>query len=397
MAIRKIYNAVFFTVLVLSASAIFVGCGGRKGKMQGAMGGDQGPQALTVMTIAASDAVIPEEYTGNLQGKMDVDIHPQVTGYITGIYVNEGQFVHKGQPLFKIDDRTYKESLSSAKATLASAEASILSAKIEIQKIKPLVQNQVVSNLQLQTAQATLKSSEALAQQAIATIRTAEINIGYTLIKAPINGYLSKITYKMGALVSAGTTQTLVTISDVSQMFFYFTMSEVQLENLKSFYPGNSLQERINNIPPVTLELANNTDFPIKGKIKAVMGLFDQTTGSISLKAVFDNKNGELRSGNTGKIRIEKTYHSAIQIPVSATTSIQDRVFAYVLKPGNKVVKTLLTIQATNDNVYLISGGLNVGDKIVLNGLDKLKDGDTIKPVPYTPANNNPGGGLPNP
>ena len=277
---------------------------------------------LPVLSIKSSDAVTAAEYPAALQGTVDVEIRPQVSGNLEKIYVDEGAYVTKGQTLFKINERPFREQLNNALATLHAAEAAYLNAQLEVEKLTPLVQNKVVSDYQLKTAKASQKIAVATIEQAKAMVSSAKINLGYTNVTAPVSGYIGRLPKKQGSLVSAADIEPLTNLSDVHEVYAYFSLGETDFIKFKSAYSGNTLGDKIKKLPPVTLILADNSDYPQLGKIDMVDGQFDKNTGAITVRATFPNKNGTLRSGNTGKIRLGVQHEDAILIPQSATIEI---------------------------------------------------------------------------
>lgn len=335
---------------------------------------------LPVMTITAENTTTNAEYPAALQGTIDVEIRPQVSGNLDRVLVDEGAYVTKGQSLFKINEHPYLEQLNNALASLHAAEAAYINAQLEVDKLTPLVQNKVVSDYQLKSAKASLRIAAANIEQAKAIAGSAKINLGYTTIKAPANGYIGRLPKKQGSLVAATDIEALTTLSDVHKVYAYFSLGETDFIQFKSQYAGNSIDDKIKNLPPVTLILADNNAYPQTGKIDMVDGQFDKTTGAITLRATFQNTNGTLRSGNTGKIRLGLHHNDAILVPQSATIEMQDKVFVFTVNKENKVTKIPITVIGKNDTNYLIKDGVKTGDQIVLSGIDKLQEGQLIQP-----------------
>ena len=338
------------------------------------------PPQLPVMQIESAPATTYQAFPASIQGKVNVEIRPQVDGYLQKMYVDEGAYVKAGQLLFKINDAPYVEQLNNAKATLQSAQANLQRTQVEVDRLAPLVQNNVISDVQLKTAKANYDAAKASVEQNKSMVSAAEINVGYTLIKAPVSGYIGKIPFKTGALVGKSQAEPLTMLSDVSEVYAYFSLSENDFTAFKNQFAGNTIEEKLKNVPPVELLLANDSLFAIKGKIETVEGQFDATTGSISFRATFPNASGILRSGNTGKVRIPKLYTTALVVPQEATYEIQDKVFVYVVSDSNKVVGTPISISGKTANYYFIENGLKPGEKIVLQGAGNLQDGMTINP-----------------
>lgn len=342
------------------------------------------PQELPVITVSSIPATTYQEYTASLQGRKDIEIRSQVDGYIEKIYIDEGARVKKGQLLFQVNDRPYREQLNNAKASLAAAKANLANAQINVNKLTPLVQNNVISDVQLKTAQAAYTAAEANVAQAEAMVQSAQISVGYASIKAPADGYIGKIPLKTGSLVGTTTAEPLTILSETKEVYAYFSLSETDFIQFKNQFPGNTIEEKIKQMPPVELVLADNSVYPEKGKVGMAEGLFDRTAGTITFRATFPNAKGVLRSGNTGKIRIAKNLINTVVIPQEATYELQDKVFVFVVGDSNKVVSKPLTISATSGNYYLIQSGVSAGEKIVYTGLDRLRDGAVIVPQPMS-------------
>ncbi|MFC0181961.1 efflux RND transporter periplasmic adaptor subunit [Pseudarcicella hirudinis] len=302
------------------------------------------PQALPVISINAASVTTSLDYPASIEGKVNVEIRPQVDGYLDKIFVDEGAFVTAGKPLFKINEQPYREQLNSANAALHSAEASVINAQLEIDKLTPLVQNKVVSDIQLKTAKAAYSVAAANVEQAKAQVAAARINLGYTLIKAPVSGYIGRLPKKQGSLVSRTDPQALTNLSDVHEVLAYFSFGENDFISFKQQYPGNTLEEKLKSLPDVLLVLADNTVYQEKGRIDIIDGQFDKNTGAITVRAKFPNTKGLLRSGNTGKIRLSLKHNNALLVPQSATVEMQDKVFVYAVGKDNKVSKQPVTV-----------------------------------------------------
>lgn len=342
------------------------------------------PPVLPVLAITSANTITDSEYPASIQGTVDVEIRPQVSGNLDRIFVDEGAYVNKGQTLFKINERPFREQLNNALASLHAAEAALINANLEVDKLTPLVQNKVVSDYQLKTAKATQKIAAANIEQAKAMVGSAKINLGYTNVTAPVSGYIGRLPKKQGSLVSASDVEALTTLSDVHEVFAYFSLGETDFIHFKEQYAGSSLGDKIKKLPPVTLILADNNAYPKTGKIDMVDGQFDKTTGAITIRATFPNANGILRSGNTGRIRLGLNHDDAILVPQAATVEMQDKVFVFTVGKDNKVTKMPITVVGKSGTNYLIKDGVKSGDQIVLSGIDKLQDGQAIQPEKST-------------
>jgi membrane fusion protein (multidrug efflux system) len=335
---------------------------------------------LPVIAVSAMPAVTYKEFSATLEGKVNVEIRAQVDGYIEKIYVDEGAYVKAGQPLFKINDRIYNEQLDNAKATLQAAKANLEKSQVELDRLSPLVKNNVISDVQLRTAQSGYDAAKAAVSQAQAMVGNAKINVGYTLITAPVSGYIGRIPFKTGSLVGRGETLPLTVLSDVNEVYAYFSMSEMEFLEFASDFEGSTIQEKVKKLPPVELMLADNSILPEKGKISTVEGQFDKTIGAISFRATFPNKGGLLRSGNTGRVRIPKQHSTELVIPQEATFELQDKVFVFAVADSNKVISKPISISGKSGTYYFVEKGIEPGEKIVYSGLDRLKDGAAITP-----------------
>ena len=338
------------------------------------------PPEAPIYTVISSPVTTYQEFPAALEGKNNVEIRSQVDGYLDRIYVEEGAFVRAGQPLFKIDSRTYGEQVNMANANLQAANANIQKAKVEVDRLQPLVAAKVVSDVQLKTAKANYAAAVAAAAQAKAALGNARINAGFTTITAPVSGYIGRIPNKKGSLISRADPNPLTLLSDVSEIYAYFSLSELDFIAFKNKYTGATLEEKLKNMPAVELLIADNSTYPEKGKMGIIDGQFDKSTGAISVRAVFPNPNGTLRNGNTGKVRMPQLLGNALVIPQESTFEIQDKTYVYILGKDKKVISKPVTISGKTDSYYFISEGLKPGDKIVYTGLGMLKDGAPVTP-----------------
>lgn len=366
---------------VLVAIVVY-GCGSSAAPAGGP--GAMPPPQLSVIAVTTSPATTYREYAATLEGKVNVEIRPQVEGILEKIYVDEGAYVKAGQPLFKINDRVYGEQLHNAQSSLLAAQANMQKAQVEVDRLLPLVEGKVISDVQLKTAKAAYEAAKASADQSNAMVGSAQINVGYTLIKAPNSGYIGRIPFKTGSLVGRGETQPLTLLSDVNEVYAYFSLSEPDFIAFKQQFAGNTIEEKVKKVPPVELLLADNSVYAQKGKIVTVDGQFDKTMGAISFRATFPNAGGILRSGNTGRVRIPQLFAQAVIVPQEATFEIQDKVFVFALGDSNKVASVPISITGKTANYYFVGEGIKPGDKIVYSGIGNLRDGMVIVPQPIS-------------
>ncbi|MCB2408938.1 efflux RND transporter periplasmic adaptor subunit [Hymenobacter lucidus] len=344
------------------------------------------PPALPVQALHTGTETTYQDYPASIEGVVNVEIRPQVAGMLERILVDEGAAVRKGQPLFKINDAPFREQLNNALAAQQAAAGAVVSAQVEVDRFAPLVQNKVVSEVQLQTAQAALTVAQANLQRAKAAVNSARINLGYTTITAPVSGYLGRLQTKQGSLVGPIDAQALTQLSDVHEVHTYFALGEDDFITFRNQYAGRTLQEKLQHLPPVALVLSDQSTYPTRGKVDVVAGQFDRTTGSVTLRATFPNADGLLRSGNTGTIRLALPHPNVLLVPAAATVEMQDKVFVYAVGDSNRVRRRAITIQGKNGANYLVSEGVKNGDRIVLQGVDHLQEGQIIQPTAPAPA-----------
>jgi membrane fusion protein (multidrug efflux system) len=338
------------------------------------------PPSLPVASIVTGNETTYQEYPASIEGTVNVEIRPQVSGTLDKVFVDEGAFVSAGQPIFKINEQPYRAALNNALASLHAAEGAQVNAQLEIDKLTPLVQNKVVSDYQLRTAKASFDVAKANIEQAKANVSTAQINLGYTLIKAPVSGYIGRLLKKQGSLVTPADVDALTQLSDVHDVHVYFALGEKDFVNFKEQYPGQTLSEKLKQLPAVSLLLADGSEYAKQGKIDMIDGQFDKTTGAITVRASFSNPQGLLRSGNTGKVRLSLQHPDALIVPESATVDMQDKVFVFTVGDSSKVKKQAITIIGKTGDNYLVKDGVKAGDQIVLSGTDHLQEGMVIHP-----------------
>jgi membrane fusion protein (multidrug efflux system) len=342
------------------------------------------PPALPVAAIASGTQTTYQEYPASIEGTVNVEVRPQVSGTLDKVFVDEGAFVSAGEPIFKINEQPYRAALNNALASLHAAEAAAGNAQLEVDKLTPLVENKVVSDYQLKTAKAAYQVAKANIESAKANVATAQINVGYTLIKAPVSGYIGRLLKKQGSLVTPQDVEALTQLSDVHDVHVYFSLGEKDFISFKEQYPGETLKDKLKRLPSVSLLLADGSEYAKQGKIDVIDGQFDKNTGAITIRANFANPQGLLRAGNTGKIRLSLQHTDALIVPESATVEMQDKVFVFALADSNKVKKVPINIIGKSGENYLVKDGLKVGDQIVLSGMDHLMEGMVIAPQKAT-------------
>ena len=329
------------------------------------------------MEVTLSDRTLTTGYSAAISGVQTVEIRPQVSGMITDILIEEGESVRKGQVLFVIDQTPYKAAYEIAVANVKSAEAALSTAQLILESNKNLYEQDVVSEFDLMTAQNDLTDAEARLALCKAEEVNASNNLSYTEVRSPVNGVASMIPYRVGALVSSSIAQPLVTVSDDSRVYAYFSMAENQMLDMVQQY--GSLNNAIKQMPEVELIMSNGETYEHTGKINAISGTISESTGSVSIRAVFNNRNHLLRNGGSGTIIIPMYLNDCMVIPQSATYELQDRVFVYKVIDG-KASATEIQIAPQNNGVeYIVTKGLEVGDVIVAEGAGLIKEGTPIK------------------
>ncbi len=320
-----------------------------------------------VLKIAATDQTVSSSYSASIRGKQDIEIYPQVPGFITGLSVKEGQQVRKGQILFVIDQVPYIAALAMAKANVEAAGAGVSSAQLAYNSKKELFDQNVVSDYERLTAENNLLTAKAQLAQAEAQALSAANDLSYTEVKSPSDGVVGNLPYRVGALVSASIPQPLTTVSDNSEMYVYFSMTENQFLNLVRQY--GSKDEALKSMPAIELQLNDKSLYGEKGTVETISGVIDRTTGTVSVRGMFPNKKGLLHSGGSGNVILPVQHNGSIVIPQTATYEIQDKVFAYKVVDG-KAKSTQITVERVNGGKeYIVTGGLNIGDEIVSEGV----------------------------
>jgi membrane fusion protein, multidrug efflux system len=366
---KLLIYSIYGSVLYLAA------CAGNKNQVQAPP-----PQTLPVVKLDTASVTTWQEYPATVQGTVNVEIRPQVSGYLEKIYVQDGAWVSQGQPLFRINSKEYSQFSSSAAATIQAARAAVEKAQVEVDRLQPLVDNKVIAEVQLKTAKATLHQEQAAYAKAVSGKNSADITLGYTLITAPVSGYVGHINFKQGSLIGKGESDPLTVVSEVNNVHAYFSMSEADFFAFFANIEGKSAEEKIKNIPPVDLALADNSTYAVKGKVELVQGQFDRSSGSISFRAIFPNNKKILRSGITGRIRIPFLQQNKLMVPQQATYELQDKVYVFALGDSNKVISKQITVAGKSEGNYIVTKGVTNGETIVYSGLQRLRDGAMIVP-----------------
>ncbi|RXQ96232.1 efflux RND transporter periplasmic adaptor subunit [Ancylomarina salipaludis] len=335
-----------------------------------------------VQTIEKSNVTIYKKYAANIEGEQNVEIRSKVAGFIEKIYIDEGATVKKGQLLFKLSAETLNQQLNAAKANIEVAKSQVEVAQVELEKISPLVQKNIVSSIELKTASSKLNAAKAQLSVAKANYLNAKENLEYTIITSPVDGIVGSIPYKVGSLVGRTEVQPLTTVSDIKNVYAYFTMNEKQLLEFIRSLNGNSMTEKIKQMPAVELYLADGSLYTNKGRIETINGMVNPRTGSVNYRAIFPNPDRLLRNGNSGTIKLPTQISSAILLPQKSTFELQGKRFVYVVGTEDKVSSKEVIVSETVGDQIIVQSGLKSGEVIVNDGLIKLREGMQIIPNP---------------
>ena len=361
-------------LMFAAASMLLASCGGGGGRPT------FGDNEFPVVTVGTSSTTMQSTYPANIKGVQDVEIHPKVQGFITQINVKEGQTVSAGQVLFVLDNVTYQAQVRQAQAQVNTATASLNTAKLTYENSQKLHASGVIGDYELQSSKNSYESAVAGLAAAQASLASAKESLSYCFVKSPAAGVVGSLPFKVGTLVSAA--NTLTTVSNISSMEVYFSMTEKDM--LAMGKNAGGLTGAIDAMPAVKLKLADGTEYGQEGRVTKMSGVIDAATGSVQIIAVFPNPEKVLKSGGSGAIIIPKSNTDAIIIPQGCVSEVQDKKFVYILDKDNKVKYTEIKVDPQNDgNNYIVTEGLKTGDKYVTNGITKLSDGMEI--VPITP------------
>lgn len=346
--------------------------------------------ALPVYEVDSGTVVLNTAFLGAVEGKFNVEIRPQVEGELQKAFVDEGDHVEKGEKLFQIDPLPYQEDLNQALANQNVEEANLNNAQTEVDRLRPLVENEVMAPVRLEKEKSNYKVAEANLEQAKAEVANARIKLGYATIKAPVSGYIGRIRKRIGNLVAPGDNEPITVLTDVDEIYVYFSVNESEFSKLRETDPSvkdtvsNSRQRDIGQ--KVSLILPDGTEYDQHGFIDANSGQVNKNTGSVTLRASFPNEDNILRSGNTVTVVRHDTKAGRILIPRKATFELQAKTFVQKLSPDNRVHRQLIEIETeAPNNQYIVKSGLKKGDRILVEGLDKVSDSTKIKPLTYRP------------
>jgi membrane fusion protein (multidrug efflux system) len=350
---------------IVATAFIFISCNENSGQQMAV-----NPMSIPVLEVAVKNVSGYTSYPASIEGTINSQVRAKVAGYITDVLVDEGQAVTKGQLLFKLETQTLSQDAG-------AAEANVSAARVEVERLKPLVEKGIIGKVQLETAEARL-------MQAQASYNSIAANIDYANIKSPVNGYVGAIPYRQGALVSPSDPTPLTTVSVIDNVYAYFAINERDYLNFLQTTEGETLSDKIANFPPVELRMVNGTVYEEKGKIETVTGQVSTSTGTVSFRASFPNPKRLLANGNSGSIMIPKTYKDATVVPASSTFEQQGRVYVYQVMGDTVAVNSPIEVVDRIENLIVVGSGIEAGDKIVAQGVGKVRNNTLIVPEPVS-------------
>ncbi|ADQ16605.1 efflux transporter, RND family, MFP subunit [Leadbetterella byssophila DSM 17132] len=375
-------------VILLSALSALYSCNSNKPQQA------PGVAEFPVVKVAQRNVTGYTEFPVTIKGINNNDVRAKIQGYIKKVFVDEGQLVNVGTPLFQLETNILTQNADAAKSALTAAEANIeasqaavKAAEVEVQKLEPLVAKNIIGAAQLETAKANLARAQAALAQAVAskgqansTLKGIQENINFSIVKSPIRGVVGSIPFREGSLVGPSDMTPLTTVSETSSVYAYFSMNEKEYLDFLGRTPGTTVKEKLKNIPEVDLVLANGELYPEKGKVQAVTGQIDASTGSIQFRVTFRNPAGLLSNGNSGKIRIPKTYENALVFPEMSLFERQGSYYVYSVKQDTAYMTRVQVVDRTQ-NLVIAGEGIKEGDLIVTQGTSNLRDKTPVKPV----------------
>ena len=360
---KKIYYLIPVAILVLGIIISISSCGG---KSEAPVAQKMPAMPFPVVKVAPQTTTSYKKYPANIEGEVNSEVRPKVTGYIQDVLVDEGEIVKQGQLLFRLETQSLSQDAAAAKANVNTAQ-------LAVDKLVPLVQKNIISNIQLETAKAQLEQAKSAYNSVIATIN-------YANVKSPVNGVVGSINYRKGSLVSAVNALPLTNVSSIKNIFAYFSMNEKEFIEFIQNAEGKTVEEKIKAFPKVKLELANGKVYDQDGVIETITGDINQQTGSVTFRAKFNNEAGILRNGSSGSISVPKTYTNKIVIPAESTFENQGKTFVYKVQ-GDSLVNTAVSILDTSGKIYILENGLQEGTVILAKGVGKVRPGMKISPV----------------
>lgn len=332
--------------------------------------GVQKEEAFPVVNPVVKDTSYSKEYLADIHAIQNIELRAKIDGYLESIHTDEGQYVERGQLLFVISGKKYNQDLIRARAAVASAKAQLKAAEVELSNARTLVENAITSNVELELAEAKYEALRAKVQEATVQEASASLQLSFAQIRAPFNGFINRIPNKVGSLIEEGTL--LTTLSDNREVNAYFNVSE--REYLE--YVSESVDEK----GEVELILSNGKLHPFKGKIETIEGEIDRSTGNIAFRARFPNPDKIIKHGSSGKVVVRSPLKHALLIPQKSTFEIQDIMYVYVVGVDNILQRRKIVPSVRLPHWFVVSEGLSIDDKVLYEGIQRVKEGDRIVP-----------------
>lgn len=333
------------------------------------------PLSIPIMELSSRSIDVPQTYVCDIQAVQFVEVRAKVEGFVEDIFVDEGQEVKKGQPLFKLNSAELGEVVNSTKALLMQERAQAQAAKLEMERLQILVDKKIITDSELQLAKAKLEMAESGILQAESMLKNAQTGLSYSIIRAPFDGIVDRIPFKTGSLVTPGDLMTHIT--DISEIFAYYKVNENEyLRYMREKQDlGDDLPEK-----EVTLVLSDGHEYPYKGKLETMEADFEKGTGSIAFRVRFPNPDGLIKHGASGKVMMTNEMENVFLIPQKSSFEIQEYTYVYILDKENKVkVRSFKPIRRFG--LFYVADGFEAGDRIIYEGIQQVKDGSLIEPV----------------
>jgi len=343
------------------------------------------PPEVYVADVVQQDVPVLMEAVGQTRGSQDVEIRARVEGYLNKVAFTEGSFVRKGDLLYQIDPLPLQAALAAAKANLATAQARLEKAHTDVARLQPLAEKQAVSQRELDNALSSQDAARAQVDANLAAVDKATLDLSYTRITAPINGLVGTTQVKAGNLVGRGESTLLTTVSQIDPILFRAGISEADYLRLVKRVVDKGGQE--GERAEIELLLADGTVHPYKGKMEAVERAIDPTTGTLAVQSTFPNPQLVIRPGQYGRARfVSEVKRGALLVPQRAVAELQNLYSVAVVGEGNKISFRNVKVGPRVANLWVIEEGLNPGETVVVEGLQRLRDGAVVNPKPVASA-----------
>jgi membrane fusion protein, multidrug efflux system len=353
--------------IILGMFSLLFSCSGPADKSEDV------PANVSLYLVTARDTMIESEYVADIHACKYIEIRSRQAGMLEEILVEEGQNVKSGQPLFRLSTTELNLKVNAAKANVSLQEAELQKAKVEAGRVKLLVEKQVVSVSDMELALAEVKIAESRLESAKSELTSAETHLGYATIRAPFSGLINRFHLKAGSRVEEGSL--LTTLSDISSVYVYFNISEKAYLKYQNTENGQGMPQE------VKLRLADQSLFQGAGKIETTESEFNENTGSIAVRARFDNPNRILRHASGGTVLLPRKMSNALMIPQTSVLELQDKYYVF-MPDGNNIVKMRSIIPEVRvGNAYVVREGLRQGEKIIISGVQELRDGQKVQPL----------------